>query len=268
MKILVPTDFSANAKHAFEFAKKIARFSKSSLTLIYSYYNAYDFAAQASGILRQIESSAKRAMEEELKSGAPHKLQVDFKIRQGTISTAVTYAAYQEDYDLIIMGTQGASGIEKKLMGSNTVHVIRESRVPVLAVPFEADVEMIHEIVVAVGWHKGEKLLFDHMMRLTQAWGWPYHLIHIQTGDVEENAFSFTDWQIKLKEDFPDTLFKFTEIPAKEIIRGINQYLDKSPGALLVMFSKNRTFFEFLFSKGDAITMAYHIHVPLLVLKS
>ena len=37
--------------------------------------------------------------------------------------------------DCIVMGTQGLSGYKKMFLGSVTEHVLRRSRVPVLAVP-------------------------------------------------------------------------------------------------------------------------------------
>ena len=57
MKILVPTDFSDNARNAFEFAKKLALLNKASITLLFAYHNVYDFAAQSSSIRRRCQKS-------------------------------------------------------------------------------------------------------------------------------------------------------------------------------------------------------------------
>ena len=40
--------------------------------------------------------------------------------------------------DLIVMGTQGLEGTRRFVFGSTTEHVLRESTVPVLAVPIPA----------------------------------------------------------------------------------------------------------------------------------
>src|SRR5690606_15303205 len=134
MKILVPTDFSENADNALEFAKKITKINEgSSLTLVFAYFSAYDFAARSGVIVQRIEEAAHKASEE-FKSGG-YKIKVEHKVIQGSVATAVTSMAFREDFDLIIMGTQGASGINKKLMGSNTVHVIKDSETAVLVVP-------------------------------------------------------------------------------------------------------------------------------------
>ena len=85
------------------FAKKIARLNKGSITLLFAYYNIYDFAAQSANIIVQMEQSAQKAMEN-LESEPNLDIVVDHKIVQGPVASAVTSTAYREDYDLIIMG--------------------------------------------------------------------------------------------------------------------------------------------------------------------
>jgi hypothetical protein len=51
-------------------------------------------------------------------------------------------------------------------------------------------------------------------------------------------------------------------------IKDLEIYLNDHPNALLVMFSKTRSFFEQLFESSRSVEMAYHTHVPLLVVKT
>lgn len=43
----------------------------------------------------------------------------------------------QEAIDLVVMGTQGATGAGDVLFGTNTIHVIKKAASPILAVPSE-----------------------------------------------------------------------------------------------------------------------------------
>ncbi|MEX2591549.1 MAG: universal stress protein [Anditalea sp.] len=268
MKILVPTDFSDNAKHAFEFAKKVAKLNMGTITLLFSYYTIYDFAAQAAKIVHEIETFANKAMEDQINSRHNFGITVDHKIIQGTVATAVTSTAYKEDYDLIIMGTQGASGIEKSLIGSNTADVIKDSKVPVLAVPFEASFETLNEITMAVELTGEEGHFFDQLMHLTKNWEMSYRALHIQKEHHVEKETIFKELEVYLKENYSHTPFSSTSFSAEDTIEGINQYLNEAPGSLLVMFSKNKSFLEYLFNSSHVVKMAYHTHVPLLVFKS
>lgn len=267
MKILVPTDFSENASNALTFAKNIARKQGSSITLFYAFYAVYDFAAQATEIIAQIEDDAKKAMKKLVKEGIEEGLTIDYKIQHGSIATAVTSYAYQNDYDLIVMGTQGASGIKKTLMGSNTGHVIKESMVPVIAVPASASLPTEDKIAVALELKKESEDCFIKLFDLTESFNLPYDFFHVGEKLTFDQEIEFKGLEAYLKSNHSKKSFDFQIIKAQNIQKGVQIYLGDNKNTLLVMFSKQKTFFEYLFNKSDTLEMAYHTHVPLLVIK-
>ncbi len=266
MKILVPTDLSENAKNAINFAKAYARHNEASITLLYAYYAVYDFAAQAQEIITAIEKDASKALKKEVKDN-PEGFSIDYKIVQGTVSTAISAAVMEGDYDMIIMGTQGASGIKKNLIGSNTATVIKESDVPVIAVPQDSTFASIKGITVAVELTKEDEKLFQKLIRLTESFSYPYTVIHIESQESFDRDISFKGLEGYLKETYPDCNFEFLKIKEKKFDKGIDVYLKDHPDTMMVMLSKDKTFFEFLFNKSHSMELAYHTHVPLLVVK-
>ncbi|MFD2203145.1 universal stress protein [Shivajiella indica] len=267
MKILVPTDFSENANNALEFAKKIAHRENASITLLYSFYAVYDFAAQATEIIGQIEQEAKRELKKAAESGKAEGLDFNYKILQGTVATTVTSFAYKEDYDLIVMGTQGASGIKKTLIGSNTGHVIKESSVPVLAVPEKASLKHVKKISVALQLEKEEEKYFKKLFRITEQLNLPYEFFHVQSADNFEKNVEFKGLEVYIKEKYPKFNSNFLITKADDTNKGMQSYLEKNKDVVLVMFYKHKTFFENLLNKSHSVEMAYHTHVPLLVIK-
>jgi len=266
MKILVPTDLSDNARNALHFAKSYAKNQDATITLLYAYYAVYDFAAQAAEIISAIEQDAKAALKKEIVDSGEGVI-IDYKIVQGTISTAINATVLAGDYDLIIMGTQGASGIKKTLIGSNTATVIKESEVPVIAVPAQATFEGVKKITVAVELDKEDEKLFKKFMQLTESWNLPYAVLHIENKHDFNKDISFKGLKDFLAESYPDCDYEFIIIQADEFEAGTKKYLAGEPNTLLVMLSKNKTFFEFLFNKSQSVQFAYHTHVPLLIVK-
>lgn len=263
MKILVPTDFSDNAKNAFNFAKKLAHLNHGSITLLFVYHNVYDFAAQSASITVQIEEDARIAMEE-LNTDRETEIRVDYKIEQGYVATTIASTAYREDYNLIVMGTQGASGIAKTLIGSNTAHVVKDSMVPVLAVPSHSSFEMVKQIVVSLEWNASEQAFFERLFQMTQQWEWPYRTLHIKSS--EESAKEDADQLVSfLQQSRPE--IGHDTVEAENLMEGINNYLKDTKDSLFVMFYRKRPFFEHLLQKSHVEKMAYHTHVPLLVIK-
>lgn len=267
MKILVPTDFSDNANNALEFAKKIAKKEKASITLLYAFYAVYDFAAQATEILGQIEKEAKRELKKAAEAGKAEGLVVDYRLLQGTVASVATSLAYREDYDLIVMGTQGASGIKKALVGSNTGHVIKESKIPVLAVPENSKWEKIKKISVGLELQKEEEKYFTSLFKLTEETKFPYEFFHVKTDENFEKEVEFKGLEAFLKEKYHGSKMNFRTITGKDVGSGMQSYLEENEDAMLVMFYKGKTFFEYLFNRSESLEMAYHTHVPLLIIK-
>src|SRR5680860_732385 len=139
MKILVPTDFSVNAKHAISAAKEIALATKGRITLLFAFYAVYDFAANVAEMEEQITQDATRQLKIAVRELQEAGIDADIRVVQNSIANAIVSTAQDLPYDLIVMGTQGASGIQKALFGSNTASVIKNSKVPVLAIPSKAD---------------------------------------------------------------------------------------------------------------------------------
>lgn len=266
MKILVPTDFSPNAAQALSFAKQLAHKEKASITLLYAFYAVYDFAAQATEIIAQIEADAKKALKKEVKYGEEEGLTIDYKLQHGTVSTTITSIAYKEDYDLIVMGTQGTSGIKKALIGSNTGHTIKESMVPVLAVPGKSDFSALKKITVCLELRKEDPKYFSTLFHLTKNLGLPYEFIHFSKEMSFEEVIEFKGLEVFLKSEFPELTMSFIKKDNSSLEDGIKNYLDED-NAMLVMFSKQKSFFEYLFNQSSSLQMAYHTHVPLLVIK-
>lgn len=265
MKILVPTDFSENANNAMSFAKKMAHKNGSTITLLFAFYAVYDFAAQAEEVLDTIEADAKKALKKAVKEGEDEGLVIDSKIVQGSVATAVTKTAYQEDYDLIVMGTQGASGIKKALMGSNTGHVIKESMVPVLAIPAMSQLTDTKTTVSIAVQHIDEEIKnFNTLIYLTKALDCQYKAFHI--GNKTDSTDS-EKLRTAVTTNFPEKPIDFQLVEADNFNEGIQTYLEQNPTSILVMFYRNKSFFEYLFNKSHSVEMAYHTHVPLLIVK-
>ena len=267
MKILVPTDFSPNAAQALAFAKQLAHKEKASITLLYAFYAVYDFASQATEIIAQIEADAKKALKKEVKHGEEEGLTIDYKLQHGTVSTTITSIAYKEDYDLIIMGTQGASGIKKALVGSNTGHAIKESMVPVLAVPGKSDFSNLEKITVCLELRKEDPKYFSTLFHLTENLGLPYEFIHFSKEMSFEEVIEFKGLEVYLKSQFPNLTMNFIHKEQSSLEEGIKHYVPDNKNMMLVMFSKQKSFFEYLFNQSSSLQMAYHTHVPLLVIK-
>jgi nucleotide-binding universal stress UspA family protein len=139
-KILVPTDFSADAEEALRLASELSRGYSATLTLIHVYdpiayplpdgYMMYT-PGQLSHMLAEFDKRLARAKESAKAAGA---LEVTTRLLQGSTAAEIVRFAQDEGYDVIVIGTHGRTGIPRLLLGSIAERVVQTAACPVLTV--------------------------------------------------------------------------------------------------------------------------------------
>jgi len=135
-KILFPTDFSDNAANALNYALKIInRFETAYLTILHVYDvpNNVSPLVLVDGHLKNSAESEMNRVVNRIQPLLAEGIVLQTEIKRGaTVSTIVDLA---DDYDLAMMGTQGASGLKELFLGSVANGVIKNTKTPVLVIP-------------------------------------------------------------------------------------------------------------------------------------
>ena len=141
-KILVPTDFSATADAALDYAKVLAGQLGASLHLLHVFSDPYAVAAHAPDVYATLPPTLRAQALEEARECLRQRLPADEEERfRGTCDivsglTAKQIVEYsgENGIDLIVMGTHGRRGVAHLLLGSVAEHVVRIAACPVLTV--------------------------------------------------------------------------------------------------------------------------------------
>jgi nucleotide-binding universal stress UspA family protein len=141
--ILCPVDFSPHAERALGYAIDLARLSGAHLTIVHVLDGLLAAASEASGTRDTLLAQTQQEMQELLAriGGSSHHAsqRIGIALVVGEPPEEILKQASESAADLIVMGTQGLEGTERLVFGSTTEHVLRESHVPVLAVPPATD---------------------------------------------------------------------------------------------------------------------------------
>lgn len=138
--ILFATDFSENSEYAFDYALSMARKYQSLLAIVHIINEPVDLRGfyvphiSFESLEEEIEEGARKMME---KFCSTHVR--DYENYQTFIVPGIPYdeiikKADDLKADLIIMGTQGRSGLDHVLFGSTAEKVVRKSPVPVMTI--------------------------------------------------------------------------------------------------------------------------------------
>lgn len=138
-KILIPTDGSENTKAAIAQGLELARVMGAEVTALYvvdqaSFVN-FPMDATVVSIYSLLEKEGKEAVDFVVTEGAKVGVKVEAKVVEGNPAKKIVDEA--ENYDLVVMGTLGRTGISKLLLGSVAERVVRFAPCPVLVVRSE-----------------------------------------------------------------------------------------------------------------------------------
>jgi nucleotide-binding universal stress UspA family protein len=140
-KILVPIDFSKQAEYAAQVAAKIAKQTDSELHLLHMLELPTDIidpsnfgSSDSSPSTLLYMKRAQEKFEKLTKRYFLKNIKVVKSVFFHETFDGIIKESKKQQVDLIVMGSQGATGFEEMFVGSNTEKVVRHSDVPVLVV--------------------------------------------------------------------------------------------------------------------------------------
>lgn len=134
--ILVPTDGSEYTKAAVRKAMELAKLSGGKVTALYvldqTILTNMPMDTAVMNVYNTLEKEGKAAVDFVRDLGAEEGVPVELSIKEGTPVKVILDES--PNYDVIVMGTLGRTGMSKLLMGSVAERVVRASQCPVMVV--------------------------------------------------------------------------------------------------------------------------------------
>jgi nucleotide-binding universal stress UspA family protein len=145
-RILVPLDGSAHADAAFDLALVLARDGKAEVVccnavdvrFIISESYAGGYVCDPTPIVDALRGEGEALLAAAARRATIAGVKLTTCVTVDTADSAILAAARSYESDLIVMGTQGKSGLEYLFLGSTTESVLRTSSVPVMTIRAEA----------------------------------------------------------------------------------------------------------------------------------
>lgn len=278
-QFLIPTDFSESANNAIEFAIQSAKIFPVNISILHAFEMNTNMQMDNMGVLREYRQS--------LLDEAQHKLSelkkrieknngitVEIIIAKQNFIAAIQQALKEMNFDLIIMGTLGASGLKEKLWGTNTATVIGESTIPVLAIPHDYTWKKPEKILLSTNHFEEEPSLLNFVFELADLYTAQVHAI-VFTDEDDDKPATFiahshqrSQYENVLKEYHKDDKVTVTQLYGSAFEETIQHHILENEIDLLVMITYQRDFFSRLFHPSMTNQMAYHTNIPLLAIPS
>jgi len=274
-RIILPTDFSDNAYNAICYAIELFKDEESTFYLLNTYTPAIyqaEYVLHSPGqiglgdiyqenSLTQLKELKKQLIAEF--NNKKHTFMVHSAFN--TLVEEIVETSKNENADMVIMGTQGATGAKEILIGTNTVHVIKKACCPVIVIPPNFKYEIPKEILFPTDLGiKYQKEQLEALVSLAQHHISRIDIMHVSAG------YDLSKEQLKNKERLDKIFGKiahlFHEMPNQEITTAINTFQQNNKVNFLVMIQNRHTFLERLFIEPIIKKLGFHVTIPFMVI--
>lgn len=273
--ILVPTDFSVTSKNVAIYAIALAKQIGVSKIIL---YNAYEVVMPSVAIdqtfpmampidievYKNISNTGLTTFANSLQSFCDNQVILETFSDFNTLVTGISEAVTTYHVDLVIMGVSGANALEQSLIGSNAVDVAKEVTVPMIIVPPNAVYKQIEEIALAVDLKKvATTTPIQPIKALLDIVKAKLFVLHVNDGEDEDDKDDEMEVLSALLQGYNPEYFFVNNV---SFINGINDFVDSKNVDLIVTIPKKHSWFESLFTTSHTKLLAFHSHVPLMVI--
>jgi nucleotide-binding universal stress UspA family protein len=272
--ILIPTDFSATSKNAALYAMGLAKQIGATKVVL---YNAYEAVIPSISIdptvpsimpldietYKNISKTGLKTFTEAISHACDATITIEQLCNLNTLVNGISEAVTETGAELVVMGITGGNALEESLIGSNSVDVAKAITVPMIIVPPNAIFKTIEEITLAVDLKKVATTTplapLKKILDTTQA---QFFVLHVNDGEDDSDKDTQMATLNEVLKDYNPQYFFVNNI---SFIDGINDFVDSKNVDLLVTIPKKHGWFETLFKRSHTKLLAFHSHVPLMV---
>ena len=276
-KVLIPTDFSDNAWDALIYAIRLY----DDIPCHFYILNTYQVGpSRVSNVKNQVRNTQifrllKEESENELEKIATYlkdnllnkKHEYETLSISGSLITSIKRIVFNDNIDMIVMGTSGASGAKEIFMGSNTIKAIKNIDLcPIISVPEKYEYEEPEQVAFATDLKRSFNVIELNCLRELQLiHNFKIRIIHVK----EENILDEIQQQNieSLRLFFEDDTISFEEILTDTTVaEAINDFVEDQKINIVSLVNYEHSFFEKLTHEPIIKKMSFHSTVPLLIL--
>lgn len=277
--ILFPTDFSPTADNAFVYALHLAKSLGADLHVLHTYSIPIvsGLGVESSEVIQQVYENVELTSFENFKDKAVElrniaenegvsDVKLSFVFQEGDLIMNILETIAKEHIDLVVMGTNGASGFEKNFFGSNTVNTIKSIDIPILSVPHKARFKGINKIGFTTIFKNSDKKPLAEVLKIAETFDAKVRCLNVAKNMSDVTIeLAIRDW----KREFDSNRLKFIirEEGDQPLEEHISEFIHDLNLSLLAIVKRNQTFFERIFSSSLSKKLSYNLDIPLLIIK-
>ena len=276
-RILVPVDFSTTSRKAFRFAVDIAAKTDGVIILVHFYtqekktvFGSQETVDQNNKVtenncLKRLKRLKKKVLEE---AGAD--VVITTIVGRTPVIVNILGFAERNHIDMIVMGTQGAGGLKKVIIGSVAAKIIAEAEIPVILIPEKFGMKQIEHVVFTTDIKKTDKkalpIVFD-FAGLHDASVTVVNLFAKSNQEDKKGREDFETYSGHVKKTYNIPNLQFKQIATKSVTKTMENLSEELSYDVLAMARRKLQPIDRLLHKSFTREMAFMTTQPLMVLQ-
>ena len=281
--ILVPVDFSPVSSLTCKLAFNIASHLHVKLIFMHCYINPVihsvpyaDVYVYDSALLTRMDDAEKNAnkkfedfirnLSQDIGKEKWRSVKTEFIIKPGYADEDILAYANENDSRLIVMGTGGDAELT---VGSVTVDVIYNAKVPVLVIPEkmpEKELPDFNKVLYATNFDEKDFVAIDKLVNILKPFNIKVFCVHVGKEDSSEwNKARLEGMKDILKNKYSEKDFDCRLLVGNNILEEIDRFIDQEKIDIISLTTHKRNMISRIFNPSVAKKMVFHVKTPLLV---
>lgn len=274
-KIIVPVDFSEQSEYALEAASILAKINNAEILALHMLEISNAVLTKADN-MKQMESLfflrlAEQKFKDFLNKDYLKGVKVTPIIKHFKVFSEVNEVAKEHHADLIVMGSQGASGIKEVLVGSNTEKVVRYSDIPVLIIKHNPILMDFENMVFACDFSEEAIEQYIKAKEMAVKLGAKMHLVYVNlpgsmfksSAEIEKQVATF----LRKADGGIEKMNEVNYVNDYTIEKGILNFSNVIGADLIAVATHGRKGIAHFFEGSISEDIANHSTLPVMTFK-
>jgi nucleotide-binding universal stress UspA family protein len=275
--ILLPTDFSENSWNAINYAIRFFEDLECNFYLLHVSQFDNFMAGDMSVTLNDntIETLYLKPTKQRLRRVLKRISQLKLNHAHHKFYTLTDYGFFiesirknvdEKQIDFVVMGTKGASGLEKIILGTNTADIITKVKCNTLAVPENAAFVQPKEIAFPTDFSLSHNLhILQPIADILERFQASLRIVHINKNKTDLNNNQRKNKDL-LEDYFNNYQYTFNYLTNKKVEDAVQCFVESRDINMICMVAKNLNYFQQILFHSKVEEISYHTEIPFLVL--
>lgn len=267
--ILCPTDLSASSNNAIVYAAKTAQAIGGGITLLHVKtlldFNTMEMAMGRKTVIEQIREELDELSDDVMRTfRIPCKVDVD----GASLNLSWGIGKHTSEYDLVIMGTNGADDLYQFFNGSHTYNAALKTKVPLMLIPEGCMYSEIQSIVLAFDYLRERQLPFEQLRPFAEKLKAEVIVLQVmEEAHSREADADLRELQFILNTKWGNSfVYRFDTIRSSETGRAIDNYMKGNQADALAMCVPSRNYVSRLLRPSALKHISAVAEYPVLIL--